>query len=194
MVCKEVCRCRNCGFELRYGGFTYHPKFQITYRGIPIHYCPECGAMDSFIISSEPAEPVKESEISAKKPVVYLYPTEETEVSVKLTLNVTLTCTYPSYEDGWHVIARPDGTLTNLSDKKEYSYLYWEGVSQAEWDMSRGFVVQGKDTAEFLQGILQQIGLTPREYNEFIVYWLPKMQDHAYNLITFQQERYTQSA
>ncbi|MCD7891543.1 MAG: hypothetical protein LUG26_07360 [Ruminococcus sp.] len=172
--------CRICGYVLRYGDLfyiTYRPK-----KGIPIHYCPKCGAKDTFIIDR----------IKVEKPVVYLYPTEETEVSVKLALNGTLICTYPSYEDGWHVIARPDGTLTNLSDKKEYSYLYWEGISQAELDMSCGFVVQGKDTAEFLQGILQKIGLTPCEYNEFIVYWLSQMQDHAYNLITFQQECYTQ--
>ena len=60
--------------------------------------------------------------------------------------------------------------------------------------MSRGFVVKGSDTAEFLQEKLSYLGLTPREYNEFIVYWLPKMQDHPYNLIAFQQEAYTDSA
>ena len=38
------------------------------------------------------------------------------------------------------------------------------------------------------------MGLTPREYNEFIVYWLPRMQDNPYNLITFQEEAYTQHA
>lgn len=36
--------------------------------------------------------------------------------------------------------------------------------------------------------------LTPREYNEFIVYWLPKMQGNPYNLISFQSERYTDGA
>ena len=39
-----------------------------------------------------------------------------------------------------------------------------------------------------------EIGLTPREYNEFIVYWLPKMQDNPYNLISFQSEAYTDAA
>ena len=41
---------------------------------------------------------------------------------------------------------------------------------------------------------LDYMGLTPEEYNEFIVYWLPRMQENAYNLITFQQERYTDTA
>jgi len=56
------------------------------------------------------------------------------------------------------------------------------------------FVVKGEDTAAFLQEKLAAIGLTPKEYNEFIVYWLPQMQDNTYNLITFQDEEYTDSA
>jgi hypothetical protein len=36
--------------------------------------------------------------------------------------------------------------------------------------------------------------LTPREYNEFIVYWLPEMQDNPYNLIAFQGDDYTRLA
>lgn len=128
------------------------------------------------------------------KPVIYLYPEKETEVHVKLDYSGELTCTYPTYEDGWNVIAQPDGTLTNIADGREYSYLYWEGISQTEWDMSKGFVVKGEDTAVFLQEALSEMGLTPKEYNEFIVYWLPRMQDNPYNLITFQQEAYTDAA
>ena len=35
------------------------------------------------------------------KPVIYLYPEEEMQVSVKLALSGGLTCTYPAYENGW---------------------------------------------------------------------------------------------
>jgi len=125
-----------------------------------------------------------------KKPVIYLYPTSEQSVSVKLDYEGELTCTYPEYKDGWNVIAKPDGTLTNIEDKREYSYLYWEGISKNQWDMSKGFVVKGEDTEEFLQEKLEYMGLTPREYNEFIVYWLPIMQENKYNLITFAGEDY----
>ena len=41
---------------------------------------------------------------------------------------------------------------------------------------------------------LAQLGLTRREANEFIVYWLPQMQENPYNLIAFQSDRYTQAA
>jgi len=131
---------------------------------------------------------------TAAKPVIYLYPEEKSQISVSLDFNGRLSCTYPEYGSGWTVTADPDGTLINQADGKEYSYLYWEGVSSTAYDMSRGFVVKGEDTAAFLQEKLAAIGLTPKEYNEFIVYWLPQMQDNTYNLITFQDEEYTDSA
>lgn len=128
------------------------------------------------------------------KPVIYLYPEEETDVTVKVDLDGEFICTYPEYNDGWEVTASPDGTLIEKNTGLEYSYLFWEGTSDVEYDMSKGFVVAGCDTAEFLQKTLSQMGLTPREYNEFIVYWLPQMENNPYNLITFQQELYTEYA
>ncbi len=133
-------------------------------------------------------------EVNAFKPVIYLYPTETADISVRLRLDGALTCSYPDYGTGWQVTARPDGTLYDKRDGNEYSYLYWEGALGAEWDMTKGFVVKGSDTAEFLREKLSYMGLTPREYNEFIVYWLPLMQNNKYNFITFQTEAYTSAA
>lgn len=132
-------------------------------------------------------------DVGAFKPVIYLYPEEKTDVSVRLDLDGALTCTYPDYGSGWDVTALPDGTLYD-GNGCEYSYLYWEGRLCTEWDMSEGFVVRGEDTAEFLREKLSYMGLTPREYNEFIVYWLPLMQDNPYNLISFQTSAYTDAA
>ena len=125
-----------------------------------------------------------------KKPAIYLYPTSQQQVKVQLNYNGKLTCTYPQYNDGWDVIARPDGTLTNIADKREYSYLYWEGITDTELDMSKGFVVKGEDTEKFLQEKLEYMGLIPREYNEFIVYWLPILQENTYNFIAFAGSDY----
>ena len=133
-----------------------------------------------------------ESSASAK-PVIYLYPEEETEVSVRLDYDGGLTCAYPAYDGGWTVTARPDGTLTDASGQT-YSYLYWEGVTRTEYDFSQGFCVPGGDTAAFLEDALARLGLTRREANEFIVYWLPRMEANPYNLIAFQSGAYTDHA
>lgn len=129
----------------------------------------------------------------AEKPVIYLYPEQKTAVSVSLDYAGTLTATYPAYENGWHITAEPDGTLYD-ENGNEYSYLFWEGENNTDYDFSKGFCVAGADTADFLRETLAEIGLTPKEYNEFIVYWLPKMQENPYNLISFQSERYTDTA
>ena len=129
----------------------------------------------------------------AEKPVIYLYPEQKTAVSVSLDYAGTLTATYPAYENGWHITAEPDGTLYDEAGN-EYSYLFWEGEDKTDYDFSKGFCVAGVDTADFLRETLAEIGLTPKEYNEFIVYWLPKMEDNSYNLISFQSEAYTDAA
>lgn len=125
------------------------------------------------------------------KPVIYLYPEETTEVSVEVgfTSGGRLTCTYPEYDSGWSVTAHPDGTLFD-NDGNEYYCLYWEGEGSASYDMSRGWCVAGEDTADFLREKLIYIGLTPREANEFIIYWLPIMQENKYNVISFHTDEY----
>jgi len=131
----------------------------------------------------------------AHKPVIYLYPETKTEVSVKLKLDGRLTVVYPSYdpENGWTVTAEPDGTLTD-NKGRQYSYLYWEGDINISPDMSRGFCVKGEDTAEFLENALKQLGLTDKEADDFIIYWLPMMQGNNYNVITFQTKAYEEVA
>ncbi|MDR1580003.1 MAG: hypothetical protein LBS35_06565 [Synergistaceae bacterium] len=128
------------------------------------------------------------------KPVIYLYPESPLDVTVRLDYNGTLEHTYPKYNDGWTVTAYPNGTLINRDDGLEYSYLFWDGKTNVKYDFSRGFVVKGSDTAIFLREKLAYIGLTPREYNEFIVYWLPLMEKNPYNLVSFQGDAYTKNA
>ena len=127
------------------------------------------------------------------KPVIYLYPEVETEVSVKLNLDGKLTCTYPAYNTGWKVTASPDGTLTDANGQT-YNYLYWEGETNAQWDMTEGFCIKGEDTAAFLEDALEKLGLNRKEANEFIVYWLPLMEQNPYNIISFQTDIYTNAA
>ena len=132
--------------------------------------------------------------VAPEKPVIYLYPQAPTEVSVTLTLDGQLTCTYPDYGQGWdNFTAYPDSTLI-FPDGKEYYCLYWEGIQNTEWDFSKGFCIKGSDTAEFLEWALAEQGLTPREANEFIIYWLPRMQENPYNVIAFQTDAYTDTA
>jgi len=134
--------------------------------------------------------------VEPAKPIIYIYPTVETEVAVKLDFDGKLTHTYPYYnaEKGWKVKASPDGTLIDSETGKEYYALFWEGDGNASARPETGFVIKGSETAAFLEEKLKLLGLNRREANEFIVYWLPKMENNAYNFIHFAQESYTESA
>ncbi len=122
----------------------------------------------------------------AEKPIVYLYPQEEIEVSVELGQSDLLTVSYPKYNDGWNVIAKPDGTLIDLNTDRELYSLYYESKTIEKPKLTEGFVIKGEDSAKFLEEKLEILGLTEREAEEFIVYWLPKLEANNYNLIRFE--------
>jgi len=126
------------------------------------------------------------------KPVIYLYPEKTTEISVELDYNGVLTTTYPKYIDGWKVVAEPDGTISY--NGREYYCLFWEGISNIDYSLEKGFCVKGEDTEKFLEDSLKKLGLTDKEANEFIIYWLPKMENNEYNIISFQEKLYTDNA
>lgn len=128
------------------------------------------------------------------KPVIYLYPEERIQVNVKMELDGDFIFTYPTYKNGWNVFANSDGIVIDSETGKEYSYLFWEGNLNIDYDLSEGYIVKGDNTVSFLENILPKVGLTPKEYNEFIVYWAPLMEKNKYNLISFQQEEYTKAA
>ena len=123
---------------------------------------------------------------AAEKPIIYLYPEAETDVTVTLGHPERVTHSYPKYDGPWRVRARPDGTLTDLETGRELYSLYYENVSAAPLPMTdEGFVVRGEDASAFLEEKLAVLGLSAREAEEFIVYWLPRLEDNEWNYIRF---------
>jgi len=121
------------------------------------------------------------------KPIIYLYPEAKTDVIVKLGAPQNLTVSYPKYADGWNVTAYPNGDLIDKATGKKLYSLYWEGKKENKnIDKSTGFVVKGEDSAKFLEEKLDVLGLNYKEKEEFIVYWLPKLEANAYNYIYFE--------
>lgn len=119
------------------------------------------------------------------KPVIYLYPEETTELTVKLGNPEKITCSYPRYNNGWEVVARSDGTIIDTGTNRQLYSLYWEGADYPSTSIEEGFVVKGENTIEFLEEKLDILGLTNKEAEEFIIYWLPKLQNNEYNYIRF---------
>ena len=128
------------------------------------------------------------------KPVIYLYPQQTQKVRVQLDFDGKLTSTYPTYpQDGWTVTAQPDGTLTD-EQGRSYRYLFWEGVADDAWRLENGSFVKAEDARAFLEQSLSRLGLNELEQNDFISYWLPKLQANEESFVHFAAEQYTDRA
>ncbi len=123
--------------------------------------------------------------ITDDKPIIYLYPEQETKISVKLGHPEKLITVYPEYNNGWKVLAQPNGDLIDLNTGRSQYALYWEGTDYPARVHDTGFVIKGSDTAKFLEEKLAILGLSEREANEFIIYWLPQLEHNPYNYIYF---------
>lgn len=148
------------------------------------------------------------------KPVVYLYPTVPTKVTVKFEAPMQFTTDIPTYADYWQVMANPNGSLINLRPeltkceqidiqktgseyaieacrKNVYPYLYWAGsvVSSEYPAINTGWVVAKTDVEEFLRAKLVEVGLNSSEQADFMSYWLPELldKDSKYYRISFLQ-------
>jgi len=148
------------------------------------------------------------------KPVIYLYPTQPTEITVQFQAPVQFTVDIPTYHDYWQVLAHPDGSLFNLRPEltkcrdidswqkgmeyakqacatNTYPYLYWAGniMSQDYPVINEGWIVENSNLEKFLEDKLTQMGLNDQEKSDFTQYWLPDMQakNAPYYRVSFLQ-------
>ena len=129
-----------------------------------------------------------------RKPVIYLYPQKEMDISLQLNINLDnkLTTIYPKFNGEnktWNVHAKPNGDIQ--LENKIYPYLFWEAQSYANnLEMNEGFIVNDTNAEEFLENKLKILGLNDKESTDFITYWLPVLIKNKLSLCSFQTEKF----
>ena len=126
-----------------------------------------------------------------KKPVIYLYPKETMDISVKLNIkNSKFTTIYPKFngKDTWNVRAKPNGDI--LIKDKTYPYLFWEAESYTPDETNEGFIVSDENAEKFLEEKLEILGLNQKEKTDFITYWLPVLLRNKLSLCSFQSKNF----
>lgn len=123
------------------------------------------------------------------KPVIYLYPEQETRMRVEVAPKGGFTFTEPEYGSGWEVSAKPDGQLQNIADGNTYPYLFWEGRGGLYSEPTNYWVVAQKDVHTFLVDTLAALGLNEKETADFLEFWEPRMQSAPYYKIGFHGTR-----
>ena len=122
----------------------------------------------------------------AYKPVIYLYPTEQTDVIITYVNSENLKTTYPKYNGAWRVHADVDGTLTDENGRTYYAIFFDEARTYTV-DFSEGFYVTAENAIYFLEEKLALLGLSEREADEFIMFWLPVLQQNGQSVVYFEQ-------
>jgi len=108
------------------------------------------------------------SEAMVDKPNLYLYPTETTDVSVRVDLHYgcEITQSIPEYGDGWDVTVTPEGIIDG-----EYTYLFYEAEIPRFYPMVEGWAVAKENLATFFGDTLGAYGFTEAETADFVDYW-----------------------
>lgn len=119
------------------------------------------------------------------KPVIYLYPTKETNISVNVKPTGGISVSIPAIGNGWNVTATPDGRITNLRDQKQYPYLFWEGFAANFTTPKEGFVVAKDRVSSFFDAKLSYMGMNQKEIADFKEFWVPRLATKPYYFITF---------
>ncbi len=120
------------------------------------------------------------------KPAIYVYPEKPTKINLALNVKGKMTFSYPLYENGWTFTASPLGNIEYKN--RNYNYLFWEGEQNLQnlaINWNEGFIVSSDTLISFFENSLARAGLNEKETQDFITFWVPKMQNNKQNYIHF---------
>lgn len=111
---------------------------------------------------------------TAIKPNIYLYPLEETEISVVFDSPELLLTVIPDYINGWYAKVYPNGKM--LVDNEEYGYLFYESMtSDFMMQKDEGFIVPIENRKEFFEYISNYYGFNEQETYDFVTFWCSRL-------------------
>lgn len=142
--------------------------------------CPSQKEVETFafykgqLVSYEDVPP-----IIVKKPAIYLYPQKPLTIDIRVSLDGEMTKSIPPYNQGWTVVATPQGKIDG-----KYDYLFYEAKLNVSPRLScEGWVVSYKEIGDWFDQHLIELGLNAREASDFKAYWLHALEPSNYYAI-----------
>jgi hypothetical protein len=124
-----------------------------------------------------------------KKPVVYLYPTTVSSISVQVKVDGSFTTCYPRMHttNTWNVKASPNGEIFDPRTEKRFPYLFWEATRTTKMsiDLAQAHCVSGADCERFLEDAAKAYAFNDKERTDFVTFWLPVMEHNKFNVVQF---------
>ncbi|MBN1334681.1 MAG: hypothetical protein JXB39_01840, partial [Deltaproteobacteria bacterium] len=111
---------------------------------------------------------------SVDAPYLYLYPEVPESMHVELFDPGVVTASDPPYpEEGWDLLALPDGTL--LTEHGPRPFLFYElAVETERFQYDEGWCVPGRLAQATIEEAMEDLGFLPREIDDFAAFWDPQ--------------------
>lgn len=112
-----------------------------------------------------------------RKPNLYIYPTEELNLSVRIDFpnGGEILESIPEYNNGWDVSVKPNGIINDT-----YEYLFYECKVPDLTQKIYGWLISREDLKQFFESNLSLSGFSEKEIKDFTDYWIPLLKDYRY--------------
>ncbi len=117
-------------------------------------------------------------DISIDKPNIYIYPKESTilDVSLEFPQGGKIVKSIPEYGDGWkNLTVEPNGMIND-----QYEFLFYESRQQDYCQYYNGWVIKRENLPTFFNDNMKATGFNEKEINDFIEYWVPRLNKYNY--------------
>lgn len=124
--------------------------------------------------------------VVVKKPNIYIYPQKEVELEVKLIFPTggSVIESIPEYGTGWNVFVEKSGLIEG-----QYRFLYYESRVPNLFQYESGWIVKQENLESFFKENMKLCGFVNTEINDFIEYWIPKLNNAEEYLLYPQFEK-----
>lgn len=111
------------------------------------------------------------------KPNIYIYPNEQIQLTVKLDFPMggKIVTSIPEYGTGWNISVDTNGLIDNT-----YSYLFYESTQPDIWQRNSGWIIKKIDLETFFRDNMTNYGFYGQEIDDFIDYWIPRLDNYPY--------------
>ncbi len=118
------------------------------------------------------------------KPNIYIYPESTIQLTIKLDFpkGGMIIKSIPKYGDGWNISVDSNGKIDNL-----YSYLFYESKQPDVWQKEKGWIIKQEGLKEFFIKNMTEYGFKGQEIQDFIKYWIPRLNDFDFYAIYPQE-------
>jgi len=118
--------------------------------------------------------------ILIKKPNIYLYPQKQIDIclSIEFPKGGKVVKSIPVYSKGWCVSVNESGKIDG-----EYDYLFYESEQTNMFQLEKGWCIDQYELTSFFEKNMKDYNFSKSEINDFIEYWIPKMDKTPYYVI-----------